>query len=73
MIPTTSQSEDYYFTEEGMVIFTAEFLKKRGSCCGNGCLHCPYNYDNVPEHLRARFLKNGAPESQNGSAVSDTL
>jgi hypothetical protein len=22
---------------------TKEFLIKRGSCCGNGCLNCPYD------------------------------
>ncbi len=23
-------------------VFTADFLRQRGYCCGNGCRHCPY-------------------------------
>lgn len=38
---------DYYY-ENGHVVFTAEFLRARGYCCGNGCRHCPYN----PKHER---------------------
>lgn len=40
---------DYYFNEKGKMVLTGYYLKKRGYCCGNGCLHCPYNYENVPE------------------------
>lgn len=32
---------DYYF-ENGLMVLTEIFLKKRGYCCGNGCRHCPY-------------------------------
>ncbi len=32
---------DYYF-ENGFMVLTEVFLKKRGYCCGNGCRHCPY-------------------------------
>ena len=32
---------DYYF-ENGLMVLTAHFLKKRGYCCKNGCRHCPY-------------------------------
>jgi len=33
--------QDYY-KENGRVVFTAHFLRKRGYCCSNGCRHCPY-------------------------------
>ncbi len=33
---------DYYFNKDGLMVLTAQFLLKRGYCCGNGCLHCPY-------------------------------
>lgn len=36
--------DDYYFTEEGYLVFTAHYLIKRGYCCGNGCRHCPYGH-----------------------------
>jgi hypothetical protein len=32
---------DYYF-ENGLMVLTEHFLKKRGFCCKNGCRHCPY-------------------------------
>ena len=33
---------DYYF-ENGLMVLTAHFLKKRGFCCKNDCRHCPYS------------------------------
>jgi hypothetical protein len=38
---------DYYMEGE-RVIFTALAHIQRGSCCGNGCRHCPYD----PKHKR---------------------
>jgi hypothetical protein len=38
-------SEDYYLSEEGYVIFTEKYHLKRGYCCKSGCKHCPYGYD----------------------------
>lgn len=38
---------EMYLNQNGLVVFTAEYLLKRGYCCGNGCLHCPYDYKNV--------------------------
>ena len=35
---------DYYF-EDGLMVLTEYFLKKRGYCCGNDCRHCPYQKD----------------------------
>lgn len=32
---------DYYY-ENGLMVLTEHFLKKRGYCCGNNCRHCPY-------------------------------
>jgi hypothetical protein len=29
----------------GFVVMTAPLLARRGSCCGNGCRHCPYPPD----------------------------
>lgn len=33
--------KDYYF-ENGLLVMTAHYLKRRGYCCGNGCRHCPW-------------------------------
>jgi hypothetical protein len=36
-------SQDIYFDPEtGFAVLTADFLLKRGYCCGSGCRHCPY-------------------------------
>ncbi|MFN3871515.1 MAG: DUF5522 domain-containing protein [Ignavibacterium sp.] len=32
----------YIDPETGFAVLTAEFLLKRGYCCGSGCRHCPY-------------------------------
>jgi hypothetical protein len=51
------EGEDYYVNEEGLLVFTAKFLLHRGYCCGNGCKHCPYNYEAVPQPKQAELLK----------------
>ncbi len=35
---------DYYFNEQGLMVFTAAYHLKRGYCCKNKCRHCPWNY-----------------------------
>jgi hypothetical protein len=60
-----NQNPDYYFDENGLLVMTEHFLKKRGFCCGNGCRHCPYNYENVPAPKREQLLKKRADESGN--------
>lgn len=39
------KTELFYFNEEGLMVFTREFHLKRGYCCKNGCLHCPYGFE----------------------------
>ena len=36
---------DYYYSAEGYIVFTAQYLLKRGYCCQNGCKHCPYGFN----------------------------
>ncbi|ADB42514.1 hypothetical protein Slin_6557 [Spirosoma linguale DSM 74] len=36
--------DDYYYTPEGYVVFTAAYHLKRGYCCKSGCRHCPYGF-----------------------------
>jgi len=36
--------KDYYINEQGFWVFTEDYLRRRGYCCGNGCLHCPYGF-----------------------------
>lgn len=58
------EDEDYYLLPDGRLVMTAVYLLKRGWCCGNGCLNCPYDYEAVPEPKRTALLntrntKNG--------------
>ncbi len=47
---------DYYFNAEGKMVLTGHYLLNRGYCCGNGCLHCPFDYQNVPEPKKKMLL-----------------
>jgi hypothetical protein len=33
---------DYHF-EQGLMVFRRWYHLRRGTCCGNGCRHCPYS------------------------------
>jgi hypothetical protein len=41
-------AKDFYFDENGKMVMTESYHIKRGSCCGNGCKHCPY----IPVHKK---------------------
>lgn len=56
----------YYFNESGLMVFTEAYHLERGFCCGNGCLHCPYNFEAVEESRRKLLLKQRA-DSKNSS------
>ena len=51
------EGEDFYFNEDGYVVLTEKYHLEKGSCCGNGCRHCPYNFENVPVEKRGELLK----------------
>lgn len=42
--PTYIMNEkDYYLDDKGNFVFTEAYHLRRGSCCGNGCRHCPWS------------------------------
>ena len=47
----------YYLNEEGLMVLTEKYHLLRGYCRGNGCLHCPFNYENVREPYKSALLK----------------
>ncbi len=47
------EGEDFYYNELGFVVLTEKYHLEKGSCCGNGCRHCPYDYINVPGAKRS--------------------
>ena len=46
---------DFYYNEQGYIVLTEKYHLAKGFCCGNGCKHCPYNYENVPEPKRTEL------------------
>lgn len=44
------EMEDFYW-ENGFMVFTEAYHKKRGYCCQSGCRHCPYGFKK-PENLK---------------------
>ena len=44
----------HYYLEGERVIFTELFHLERGSCCGSGCRHCPYD----PKHKKGTININ---------------
>ena len=46
----------FYYNENNYIVFTEKYHIQRGYCCGNGCRHCPYNYENVAEPLKSKLL-----------------
>lgn len=61
-----TEGSDYYFLPDGRLVFTASYLLKRGYCCGNGCLNCPYDYSNVKEPKKSRLLAQRANDEKAG-------
>jgi hypothetical protein len=37
--------EDFYYSDEGYIVFTEKYLLKRGYCCKNSCKHCPFGFN----------------------------
>jgi hypothetical protein len=35
--------DGYLDPSTGLFVLTATYLRERGTCCGNGCRHCPYD------------------------------
>jgi hypothetical protein len=44
------EENEYYYLENGLIVFKAAFLLKRGYCCKRGCRHCPYGFRRDPAH-----------------------
>ncbi|MBM3431602.1 MAG: hypothetical protein FJX92_01185 [Bacteroidetes bacterium] len=49
---------DYYLSPEGRVVFTEKYHLDKGYCCGNGCRHCPYDFEGVPEPRRSELIES---------------
>jgi hypothetical protein len=55
---------DFYYNEQGLMVLTEKYHLERGYCCGNGCRHCPYDYEAVSEPRRSQLI---AQRNANGN------
>jgi len=50
---------DFYFNDEGLMVFTAHYHLKRGYCCKNTCKHCPWNYGKIKiDETKRKIIKD---------------
>jgi hypothetical protein len=54
----------FYYNESNFIVFTEMYHLERGYCCGYGCRHCPYSYENVYEPLRSKLIHENKQENQ---------
>lgn len=65
------EGEDFYYNEDGYIVLTEKYHLDKGFCCGNGCLHCPYNFINVAEPKRTSLLNlRYAKENENKGSIT---
>ena len=68
------EGEDFYYDDNGLMVLTAAYLKRRGHCCHSDCRHCPYKVEDtnsdVPFELRevdedpyAKYIEQADQES----------
>jgi hypothetical protein len=41
--------DSYVDPTTGYLVFTDDFHRARGRCCGSACRHCPFDHVNVPK------------------------
>ena len=63
-----TEGTDFYYDSEGNMVLTAAYHEDRGYCCGHGCRHCPFAYENVPEPRRTLLLKERKNEGKKTSS-----
>ncbi len=47
-----------FYMEGDKLVFTAQYLLKRGYCCNTGCRHCPYDADRPPANISINIVGN---------------
>ena len=60
-------NEDDYYMDNGYMVLTASFLLRRGECCHNGCVNCPY-----VEYLNEQ-KENSMSKKEENQLIKDCL
>lgn len=56
---------DYYINDGGLIVLTSKYHLERGYCCGQGCKHCPFNYEAVHEPRKTNLLREKESNKRN--------
>lgn len=64
-----TEGEDFYYNEQGYIVLTEKYHLQKGVCCGNGCRHCPYNFENVAEPKRSELIQASPNPSKGGAYI----
>lgn len=51
------EPDEFYYSEEGYIVFTEKYHLKRGHCCKSGCKHCPYGFDKKTGQMNDKSSK----------------
>ena len=53
---------DYNLDDLGRMVFTKEYHLKRGYCCGNNCINCPWKNCSIENEIdeKNKTLKNSS-------------
>ena len=62
--PELIEGIHFYINKDGYIVLTEKYHLEKGFCCGTGCLHCPYNYENVPEPRRSFLLSSKGKQTK---------
>jgi len=62
------EGKHFYYNQEGLVVLTETYHLEKGYCCGNGCKHCPYEFESVPEPRRSQLIKEKETEQVRSSS-----
>ena len=61
------EGTDYYYNDNGLMVLTEAYHQDRGYCCGNGCMHCPFEFIGVPEPLRSELVSKSLQNEKDSS------
>jgi hypothetical protein len=54
----TKLQPDEFYWKNGNLVFTEQYHLRRGKCCKNLCLHCPYKDLSEGDEYRERNFDN---------------
>ena len=59
------EPEDFYLDDDGNMVFTAIYLRKRKFCCKSGCRHCPYDFgEKIDPELPTELMQKSFSEDK---------